>query len=110
MLHCRAFTTEIYSKGKREVQLFYSGLCSTVKFCSFVSSARAQKFYKAFSVFIGTTNVMGVMIIFGVETILDILVCTKQSSSAETAYKRYAETLLLIENLFKDSPEDPNSL
>lgn len=105
MLNCRAFTTADYSKG---ILLLFFSIVNVLWALLFL--ARAQKFYHAYSVFIGTTNAMGVMILFGVETILDILVCTKQSSSPETAYKRYAETMLLIENLYKDSPEDPNSL
>lgn len=70
---------------------------------------RAQDYYQKYTVFISTTNVLGVMILFGVESILDILVCTQQSSTPVTAFKRYTETLLYIDNIFADSPEDPLS-
>ena len=70
---------------------------------------RAQEYYKKYKVFISTTNVIGVMILFGVESILDILACTKQSSEPVTAFKRYTETMLYIENMYEDNIEDPKS-
>lgn len=70
---------------------------------------RAQEYYNSYSVFIATTHVIGVMILFGLESILDILACTKQSSTPVTAFKRYTETIFLINNIFKYDPEDPES-
>lgn len=49
------------------------------------------------------------MILFGIETILDILACSRQSSTPGTAFKRYMETMLYINHMYESDPEDQKS-
>ncbi|XP_024881119.1 uncharacterized protein LOC112460590, partial [Temnothorax curvispinosus] len=69
----------------------------------------AQNYYKRNSLSIVAASTVGLIIVFAVETILKVLLCTKRSSSTCLAFKRYVETLQHLYNISTCDPADTNS-
>lgn len=68
-----------------------------------------QNFYKRNKMSIIAVSTVGLILVFAVDTILKVLMCTKRSSSTCLAFKRYIETLLHVINLYICDPNDTNS-
>lgn len=69
----------------------------------------AQNFYKRNMMSLVAANIVGVIIVFAVETILKVLLYTKRSNSTCAAFKRYVETALHINNLYTHDPNNSDS-
>ncbi|XP_036140144.1 uncharacterized protein LOC105831804 [Monomorium pharaonis] len=70
---------------------------------------KAQDYYKQNMMSIIAAHTVGLILVFSVETILKVLICTKRSNTVCLAFKRYIETLLHIHNLYMCDPNDTNS-
>ncbi|XP_059611033.1 uncharacterized protein LOC132257968 [Phlebotomus argentipes] len=73
-----------------------------------VKYERARKFYfdNIYGFFI--SNLTGLVSILAIQSILKVLICTKQSSTPKTAYRRYLATILHVVNFYSANP-DANS-
>ncbi|XP_071554093.1 uncharacterized protein [Temnothorax nylanderi] len=69
----------------------------------------AQNYYKRNMLSIVAAATVGLILVFAVETILKVLLCTKRSSSTCSAFKRYAETVLHLHNIATCDPSNTNS-
>ncbi|XP_036151375.1 uncharacterized protein LOC105834551 isoform X2 [Monomorium pharaonis] len=69
----------------------------------------AQNYFKRNMMSIISASTIGLIIVFSVETILKVLICTKRSNSTCLAFKRYIETILHLYNLFICDPKDSDS-
>lgn len=52
------------------------------------------------------SNLIGLIVVLAIETILNILVCTRQSSTPKTAYRRYLRTVYHVFNFYEYLPEN----
>lgn len=70
--------------------------------CLFFLRCRAQDFYmkNLFAMFAG--KLCGLLAVLAVPSILKILMCTKQSSTPFTAYKRYLQTIFHTLSWYED--------
>ncbi|XP_055695428.1 uncharacterized protein LOC129797131 [Lutzomyia longipalpis] len=70
-----------------------------------VKFERARKFYfdNIYGFFI--SNLTGLICILAIQTILNVLICTKQSSTPKTAYRRYLATILHNVNFYSANPD-----
>lgn len=55
-------------------------------------------------------SLMGLIVVLAVETILNILVCTRQSATPKTAYRRYLRTVFHVFNFYEFLPENDSKL
>ncbi|GAB0088728.1 uncharacterized protein DMENIID0001_031920 [Sergentomyia squamirostris] len=71
-----------------------------------VKYERARKFYfdNIYGFFMG--NLTGLISILAIQSILRVLICTKQSSTPKTAYRRYIATLLHVVNFYSSNPDN----
>lgn len=52
------------------------------------------------------SSLLGLIMVLAIETILQILVCTRQSSTPKTAYRRYLRTVYHTFNFYEYLPEN----
>lgn len=52
------------------------------------------------------SSLLGLIVVLAIETILKILVCTRQSSTPKTAYRRYIRTVFHVFNFYEYLPEN----
>ncbi|XP_025986155.2 uncharacterized protein LOC105199902 isoform X2 [Solenopsis invicta] len=69
----------------------------------------AQNYYKRNIMSIGAANITGLILTLSVMTILKVILYTKQSNSACSAFNRYMKTALHTHNLYTCDPNDTNS-
>ncbi|XP_039309145.1 uncharacterized protein LOC113003223 isoform X2 [Solenopsis invicta] len=70
---------------------------------------KGQKYFKRNMVSLLAGCTIGLIMGFLVDTSLKVLILTKRSSSTCSAFKRYAETVLHIYNLYVHDPNDSES-
>lgn len=87
-----------YKKGKQSFTSFPHPL-----FLSFHRSIDVMSRHN-FSVLL--SNLLGLIVVLAIETILNILVCTRQSSTPKTAYRRYLRTVFHTLNFYEFLPEN----
>lgn len=51
-------------------------------------------------------SLLGLIVVLAIETILNILVCTRQSATPKTAYRRYLRTVFHVFNFYEFLPEN----
>ncbi|XP_018403425.1 PREDICTED: uncharacterized protein LOC108780274 [Cyphomyrmex costatus] len=69
----------------------------------------AQNFYEQNLMSIVAASVLGLVLVFAVESILKVLLYTKRSNTTCSAFKRYIETILHIDNLYTYDSSDTDS-
>ncbi|CAH0713845.1 unnamed protein product, partial [Brenthis ino] len=69
---------------------------------------QGRRFYADFSFMLSASMVAGLVAVFSIKTILDVLVSTRHSNSVYTAYRIYFSTYIHI-NLWMESELKPGS-
>ncbi|XP_075146745.1 uncharacterized protein LOC142221095 [Haematobia irritans] len=70
---------------------------------------QGQSYMDKYRFVIQSGMLTGLVAVLAIPTILKVLICTRQSSTPTTAYKRYVRTMLHTRAWYKYSPTDKNS-